>query len=179
MAYRFLILICLGLYASNQCLAMDREELKSPTLTSNRASDEVSSDEKVKWVETQSFNILAAEDSPITSLILKRFFTDANTIVVFSNGQELLNKIEACKSLPSFIITDGHMPVLDGWRTIEKLKTIENCPPIFALADSNEEERKRFLKLGVAAFVKKPVSKGTLFPVIYDVFHSLEKDQGQ
>lgn len=177
--------MCLGVCAPSQCLAMEdldglKEEINNISIHA-RISDEVSDDEKMQWVEAQPFNILAAEDSPISTLLLKRFFAKPNTIVVFGNGQELLNEIErpTCKFHPSFIITDGNMPVLNGWEAIEKLKKNKNCPPIFALADSDEEERRRFLELGVAAFVKKPVSKGPLFCAIYDVFHSLKQNQGK
>lgn len=177
MAYRFLILIYLVLYASNQCLAMEDSEKRTVLA---RISDEVTDDNKVKWVEKQTFNILAAEDEPISALLLKHLFKGENKIVVFGNGKDLLNEIKRLNnSLPSFIITDGHMPILDGWETIENLNTIENCPPIFALAASNEEEKQRFLKLNISAFIPKPANKKTLFSAIYDVFHSLEKGQGE
>lgn len=169
--FHLLTFLCFGLSIQSQCHAVDDldnidQEIK------NLPASAVSEKEKISWMMRQSFTIFSAEDSKITARTLSKIFENTgNMLTVFSNGQKLLTEINSTK--PDLILMDGNMPELDGWATIEVLKATytKDCPPIFAVASSDKEEKLRFMELGVAAFVEKPASKEALFLAIYDWFN--------
>jgi HPt (histidine-containing phosphotransfer) domain-containing protein len=61
---------------------------------------------------------------------------------------------------PALILTDLHMPVMDGYGMVRSILAAAdgNAPPIIALtADANSEERKKCLAAGMAGYITKPV----------------------
>jgi CheY-like chemotaxis protein len=71
------------------------------------------------------------------------------------------------RSPPDLIITDVHMPHMDGFEFIEALrsdKTLPNIPVIFLT--SNEDGDSRGRTLGAVGYVTKPVRADRLLALI-------------
>ena len=64
------------------------------------------------------------------------------------------------KTIPDAILLDIKMPVMDGFETMRRLRTMErkiaDIPVIFLTADESEEAEKMGLSLGAMDFIKKP-----------------------
>jgi CheY-like chemotaxis protein len=56
-------------------------------------------------------------------------------------------------------MTDLYMPVLDGFQLIEKMRgeAALDKIPVVAISAGGQDARERAMKLGVDAFLKKPV----------------------
>src|SRR5438445_11162269 len=63
---------------------------------------------------------------------------------------------------PDAITLDSHLPDLDGWTVLDRLKIDPTTRHIPVHIISVEEDRAVSLKRGAFAFLEKPVSKDTL-----------------
>lgn len=73
------------------------------------------------------------------------------------SGEAALGFVESNR--PDLILLDIHMPGMNGFQTIEKLKEkegVREIPVIFLTADENEESEVQGLKCGALDFIKKP-----------------------
>ena len=73
------------------------------------------------------------------------------------SGEELLGFLEANR--PDLILLDIHMPGMNGFETLEKLRENESLkalPVIFLTADDDAETESRGLATGAMDFIKKP-----------------------
>lgn len=68
------------------------------------------------------------------------------------DGQEALEKIET--SRPDLVILDLVMPVMDGWKVLERLRFMKSAPPVVVL--SGRLDRGRAMQAGAAASLPKP-----------------------
>ncbi len=80
-------------------------------------------------------------------------------VTAVKSGQAMLDYISE-KGDPDLILLDVNMPVMDGFETLQKYKSLSTvlneAPVIFLTADENEETETRGLTLGAADFIKKP-----------------------
>ena len=90
-----------------------------------------------------------------------------------SNGAIAYNMIQEFN--PDIIISDIKMPVMDGFETLKKLRSMErvlaDIPVVFLTADESTEAEKTGLSLGATDFIKKPFVPEVL---ILRVKHILE-----
>ena len=79
-------------------------------------------------------------------------------VTALKSGQALLDYLE--KTIPDAILLDIKMPVMDGFETMRRLRSMErkyyDIPVIFLTADESEEAEKQGLSLGAMDFIKKP-----------------------
>lgn len=82
------------------------------------------------------------------------------------NGEE--GMYNYYKYEPDIIITDLQMPLMSGFRMIEKIR-LENIgiPIIITSAHSQQEHQERAKKLGVSEYLVKPFDIDDLFEKIY------------
>ncbi|WP_394134878.1 GGDEF domain-containing response regulator [Aliivibrio fischeri] len=100
--------------------------------------------------------ILIAEDEPVSRLVLQRLLK-AFTCISVTNGQEALDVIH--QEHIDLVLLDIHMPIMDGFEVIEKLKNNEatkNIPIIVITVNQSIEDEIRALDLGAVDFVTKP-----------------------
>lgn len=109
--------------------------------------------------------VLLIEDNPddaeLTIRVLKKHNL-ANNLVHLQDGEEALNFLfgQANTSVPKLILLDLKMPKVDGIDVLRKLKSDEHKKSIpVVILTSSKEERDiiESYKLGVNAFVVKPV----------------------
>ncbi|MEO8474980.1 MAG: response regulator [Chryseolinea sp.] len=96
------------------------------------------------------------EDDQILFMIALKSITNAKLFDVANNGKEALEKLRKSEVLPTMIIMDINMPVMDG---IECLSQITKDPRInsvpVVILSSSIEGRQRVRELGATAFIIK------------------------
>jgi len=103
-------------------------------------------------------NLLVVEDNPISQLIMREQLQHLGcTVAVATNGQEALNR----RDIQDFdaILTDLHMPVLNGYELAFALRERGYARPILGLtANAFPEELRRGITSGINVVLIKPLA---------------------
>lgn len=81
-------------------------------------------------------------------------------IRLFEHGQALLDDLAQTDLLPSLILMDRHMPVLDGLQTLRQLKqnpAYQPIPVVIMSAEATSTEIRDLFRAGANSFVRKPM----------------------
>lgn len=103
--------------------------------------------------------IVVVDDHRVISTMLANYINaSVNYRVLYtsSNGKELLEQLDKGEELPSIILLDIHMPVMNGFQTMLKLK--EFYPDIMVVILSMEDSVSsiiQFLRLGARSYLLK------------------------
>jgi two-component system, chemotaxis family, chemotaxis protein CheY len=107
--------------------------------------------------------ILIADDSSVYRMVLKRMMA-----IIFDfdyEVSEVQNGIEAFKKLHTskfdLLMTDIHMPKMNGNELIDKIKdteTLKHLPIIVITSEMNKKKLNLWLNKGVLGFIRKPVT---------------------
>ena len=124
-------------------------------------------DKSVSKPNLKNRHILIAEDVPanykLIAAVLKGTFAKLTWV---KNGQQA---VEAILSHDDFdlILMDLHMPVMDGYKATEHIKTINSKIPIVALtAYAIEGDMEKALNAGCDDYITKPISIPDLYQKI-------------
>jgi two-component system chemotaxis response regulator CheY len=85
------------------------------------------------------------------------------------NGSAALEWFRTTHEPPDVVITDVHMPVMDGLTFIQQLRALPQgrfLPILVLTTDSQEERRQEARRLGATGWIIKPVSGSDLIAVI-------------
>ncbi|WP_372762309.1 ATP-binding protein [Pseudoalteromonas sp.] len=106
--------------------------------------------------------ILVAEDHPTNRKVIKRQIESLGYYADYvENGSQALAALEAQQY--NLLITDCHMPVLDGYELTRKLRQRNNNIPIIAFtANALIGEAELCIATGMNGYISKPVSQSTL-----------------
>ena len=90
---------------------------------------------------------------------------------VAENGQAALDKFDALKH--RLVLMDLHMPVMDGYESIRRLRAAGFDLPVIALtASSNANENNRLSDMNVMDIVLKPFEPEVLLAAILKIYIS-------
>ncbi|WP_128544990.1 response regulator [Larkinella soli] len=109
------------------------------------------------------FHIYLAEDDEDDAFLFQKAFRQIvfkSHIEVFSDGNELLQKMEDPENLPGFIFLDLRLPGMGGMEALGKLKIAEKSRliPTFMYTTSEcPENRREAYRLGANSYFIKPV----------------------
>jgi DNA-binding response OmpR family regulator len=102
--------------------------------------------------------VLVADDDPvILRLIEVNLGLEGFEVQTATRGEDALAK--AKEGSPDVILLDVMMPGMTGWEVARQLKEdgeTSLIPVVFLSARTQEEDRRRGVALGVAAYVSKP-----------------------
>src|SRR5690348_410823 len=87
------------------------------------------------WQNTATWKVLLIDDEPDNlEVVAESLEFYGMTVETAANGQIGLEKVDAF--LPSLILLDLSMPVMDGWQTLRRLKSnpVTQNTPIIALS---------------------------------------------
>jgi CheY-like chemotaxis protein len=110
--------------------------------------------------------ILLADDDVEDRFIMEEAFNELGLpqVVGFvENGEKVitfLDDISDSKSLPSLIVLDLNMPLLNGTETLRILKNNDrysDIPVMIFSTSVNEIEKEQCLSLGATSYITKPV----------------------
>lgn len=107
-------------------------------------------------------SILVVEDDAVTRALLQDFLrADGYQVTLATDGTEAL--LQLGKSRFDAVLSDIHMPNLDGFKLLEiMVEQSITCPAIFLTALSDDELEVRGFELGAADYIRKPVRRDIL-----------------
>lgn len=80
-------------------------------------------------------------------------------LIISSNGQELVDKLQSTSQLPDIIFIDINMPLMDGFEALSHLKkdnALSSIPTVIYSTSSNTNHISRAYELGASSYLKKP-----------------------
>jgi PAS domain S-box-containing protein len=133
------------------------------------AQDVLATDEGVETQAMQRSSILLAEDDYTTQIYMRHFLKEQGMDVdVVENGEEALSELS--RRHFDCVLMDIQMPVLDGVETTRRIRAMDNSYrdiPIIALtAYAMNEDREKFLSLGMDDYIAKPIDQEELLLAI-------------
>jgi len=123
--------------------------------------------------------ILIVDDEPINVLLLESLLKNKYDTTSAENGLEAYNKI--VESPPDIVLLDILMPYMDGFETLEKIKTnknLANTIVIMVTAKVEKDDVKKAMVLGADDYIKKPIDATELYTKI-DIHARLKKSEEQ
>jgi two-component system, chemotaxis family, chemotaxis protein CheY len=104
--------------------------------------------------------ILIAEDDLVTRALLKRILGNmSHEVIEAGDGLAALEKIESAD--PDLLLTDLHMPELDGRTLVEMVRSSKahgKMPIVCMSAVKDKAEIVELISLGIQGYILKPVS---------------------
>lgn len=104
--------------------------------------------------------ILIVDDEPNIVMSLEYTFKKNNfQVFIARDGQEALDILK--NALPDIIILDVMMPNVDGYNTLEQIKSdkrLQHTKVIFLSAKNKEKDIEKGLSLGADLYMTKPFS---------------------
>jgi two-component system KDP operon response regulator KdpE len=101
--------------------------------------------------------ILAVDDEPkMTRFIRMNLELEGYRVREAVNGLAALEKVR--DELPDLVLLDVMMPEMDGFETLERIRSVSNVPVIMLTVKGEEEDKVHGLELGADDYVTKPFS---------------------
>lgn len=120
-------------------------------------------------IEESLKSILIVEDSVTTRALIRAIIEEMGDFNIIEAG----SGFEALKILPtrefSLVITDVNMPDINGLELINFIKSnsrYSHVPLVIVSTERSDEDRKRGMALGAAAYITKPFKAQELQEVI-------------
>ena len=127
-----------------------------------------------------SFNVLIVDDSSSMRIVIKKTLEisgfDIGEIFEAGNGREALDVLD--KQWADIILTDIHMPDMDGFsflKELQKDEVLSSTRVVVVTTDSREERIDELMNLGVKALIRKPFRPEQIKTVILDVLYMDEQ----
>lgn len=101
--------------------------------------------------------ILAVDDKIVNRQILRRFLSDEYDVIEAKDGEEALQILNTNNDI-SAVLLDLVMPVVDGYKVLEGMRTQNNMTviPVLAVSKGEEGTEIKALSMGAWDFVAKP-----------------------
>jgi DNA-binding response OmpR family regulator len=105
--------------------------------------------------------ILVVDDDPdIRGLVREVLDRRGFSVLEAGDGQEALRAF--FDERPDLVVLDVQMPVLDGWKTLERIRELSDVPVVMLTARATELEKTRGLRAGADDYVTKPFGRQEL-----------------
>ena len=105
-------------------------------------------------------NILLVDDSPMQLEMAKKMIKKLKlNVITAKDGKEGLDKLNNFEGKISLVLTDYHMPIMDGFELITHIRKQYNKDELSIIvlsANDSPEIPTRFIKLGANDFISKP-----------------------
>jgi two-component system, cell cycle response regulator DivK len=115
----------------------------------------------------KKYTILIVEDDETSFILLQAILEPYNCCLLnAADGNEAINMCEKHQNI-DLILMDLKLPVLDGYETTKKIKSLNNNIPViaqtaYALAGDNEKA----IAAGCNEYITKPINKDELLQKI-------------
>ena len=116
----------------------------------------------------RKFHILYADDMrELRRLLEVMLGRDGHTIETVADGQQAYEKIRANPLAFDLVITDHHMPLMNGLSLVRLLRALSYPGKIVVFtSELGEEVTEAYRRLGVDAILPKPIFPRTLRSVL-------------
>lgn len=100
--------------------------------------------------------VLAEDDADVRRRVVRLLGTDDYVVTSTGSGREALEAIRTTR--PDLVLLDLHMPRLDGFEVLKRLRLTDPTLPVVVLtAKSKIGEVPKALRLGATEFILKPI----------------------
>lgn len=120
--------------------------------------------------ESVKQHLLVVDDDPIYLRTMMNWLKQDFSVSVVKSGRDAIDFLS--KELPDLILLDYEMPVMDGAKTLEKIRSkpqYQNIPVIFLTGVTDSSMVKDAVKLKPQGYVLKNISKLALIAKIKEV----------
>jgi len=120
--------------------------------------------------EVRGALILVAEDNPVNAKVIETMMQQLGLVVhVVNNGREAWQRLQ--EQTYGLLITDCHMPVMDGYQLAQKIRRQEEhqgwyLPVVALTAGAMESDAQRCYAAGMDDYLTKPVTLAALNAMI-------------
>jgi two-component system, response regulator len=120
--------------------------------------------------------ILVVEDNADDSFLLTRQLARAHfddCVTVVSNGQDALDFLNHTMAIPLAIFLDLRLPGMSGIQLLEKIRQeprLQAVPVIVMTGSADPRDVEECSRLGVTAYLPKPVSLTTFIKTVAHLF---------
>jgi DNA-binding response OmpR family regulator len=104
--------------------------------------------------------LVVDDDADIRRLLKELLDRRGFAVTEARDGQEALRAFY--DERPDLVVLDVQMPVLDGWKTLERIRELSDVPVVMLTARSSELEKTRGLRSGADDYVTKPFGRQEL-----------------
>jgi len=123
-----------------------------------------------KWfLRMSEYTCLLVEDSPVMRQLITFALSRVKglRVVEAEDGVEGLKKLAAARF--DIILTDINMPILDGLKLIQRVRTDprhEDTPVVIITTEGAAEDRSRATDLGANAYITKPIQSADVVKTV-------------
>ena len=107
------------------------------------------------------YQVLLVEDSKaIQQMYRNKLMIEQYAVVTADNGMEAIRALSLSK--PDIILLDLMMPIMDGYKVLQVVKTdqkLKDIPVLVFSAKGQSDEIERALSLGAAGYIVKSITK--------------------
>jgi PAS domain S-box-containing protein len=128
---------------------------------------------RVRVAAMAGIDVLVVDDNSTNRKILDEMLRSWRMQPIMAEGAvlalQILQQRAHSGSLPSLVITDVHMPEMDGFSLVEQIRNSESLAglPVIVLTSGDQRgEAERLDKLAVSAHLMKPVKQSDLLTAI-------------
>ncbi len=108
-----------------------------------------------------SYNVLIVDDSKSMRRVITKTLQlsgfSVGEYLEASNGQEALDLLDG--KWVDLILSDIHMPVMDGFgfiRSLREKEVFKDTPVVFVTTEASEARLKELMALGASGYIRKP-----------------------
>jgi len=108
--------------------------------------------------------ILIVDDKPENLRVLKDLLTEIGYSVCIASSGEIAIE-QALKTMPSLILLDINMPIMDGFevcRLMKNMPELKSIPVLFVTATNDPDTIVKSFELGAVDYITKPIKKEEL-----------------
>jgi len=103
-------------------------------------------------------HILVVDDDPMVRSLLQAFLTAlGHRVVVAENGLQAIDAFHRLGPSVRLLITDLHMPVMDGEALIRRIRQLDEHLPIAVITGYADDATVQQIRRQVTVLIKKPV----------------------
>lgn len=140
--------------------ALNNEELESITEIRTEQKESYLMTANPKKANTPKNNtILIVEDNYDLRDFITTLLSDDYNVITAENGQVALDMLNTMNDLPSLIVSDVMMPMMDGFKLLETLKSndkFRHVPVMMLTARAELQDKLKALRIGVDDYIHKP-----------------------
>jgi FixJ family two-component response regulator len=105
------------------------------------------------------------DDESVCRALAVLLVTYGFTVDTYTCAEEFFRAVP--NSVPGCLLLDIHMPGVDGWETLQHLRTSGSSRPVIIIsADKNGGLNERALKAGAVGYLQKPFNDQALVDLI-------------
>lgn len=119
---------------------------------------------------TEKLNVLVIDDDPETLETIRLHLLETARVTTAKGGTQAVQCVR--EQRPDIILLDIEMPVLDGFKTLELLRNVEECinvPVVMLTGKRDKYSVINSITMGIDGYLVKPVSKKALLDKLTEV----------